>query len=172
MKALKLKTHTKLPYQRSMLRRTEWWVQNETITKNWVLPVTTLFPWKLCFSLRNSYKELIWCTKNPNIHIHTFCKRWVLSDGAFYLWISLITLHKFHTFSFMLPLEGLFREDYNYDLLNLMVAASSDMNKFDHRTTLSWESDQNQLPPANYTQEITHIQPLTTHNHNNTTKCS
>ena len=32
--------------------------------------------WKFCFSLKTSYKELIWCINNLNIHIHTFCKRW------------------------------------------------------------------------------------------------
>ena len=33
--------------------------------------VTTLFFWKFCFSWRTSYKELIWCTNNPNVHNHT-----------------------------------------------------------------------------------------------------
>ena len=68
--------HTKLPCQKSMLRQIEWWLQNGPITKNGVLPVTTLFFWKFCFSLRTSYKELICCTNNPNAHICTFCKRW------------------------------------------------------------------------------------------------
>ena len=77
--ALRLKTHhihTKLPYQKPMLRQIEWWIQNGPITKNGVLPVTTLFFWKFCFSLRISYKELIWCTNNPNICIRNFCKHW------------------------------------------------------------------------------------------------
>ena len=46
VKALRLKTHhfhTKLPYEKSILRQTEWCVQNGPITKNGVLPVTTLF---------------------------------------------------------------------------------------------------------------------------------
>ena len=30
--------------------------------------------WKFSFNLRTSYKELIWCTNYPNIHIHTFRK--------------------------------------------------------------------------------------------------
>ena len=68
--------HTKLPYQKPMLRQIKWWLQNGPITKNGVLPVTTLFFWKFCFSLRTSYKELICCTNNPNAHICTFCKRW------------------------------------------------------------------------------------------------
>ena len=37
-------------------------------TKNGVLSVTTLFFWQFCFSLRNSYKELIWFTNYPNIN--------------------------------------------------------------------------------------------------------
>ena len=32
--------------------------------------------WKYCFSLRTSYKDMIWCTNNPNAHTRTFCKRW------------------------------------------------------------------------------------------------
>ena len=79
MKALRLKTHhfhTKVPCQKPMLRQIEWWLQNEPITKNRVLPVTTLFFWKFSFSLKTSYKNLIWCTNNLNTHICTFCKRW------------------------------------------------------------------------------------------------
>ena len=41
-----------------------------------VLPVTTSFSWKFCFSLRTSYQELIWCTNKQKVHIHTFCKHW------------------------------------------------------------------------------------------------
>ena len=51
------------------------WVQNRPTTKNGVLPVTTLFFWKFCFSLRTFYKELIWCTNDLNVHIPTFLKR-------------------------------------------------------------------------------------------------
>ena len=68
--------HTKLSYQKLMLRQTEWWVQNRPITNNGVLPVITLFFWSFCFSFRTSCKELIWCTSDPNVHIPTFCKRW------------------------------------------------------------------------------------------------
>ena len=79
LKALRLKTyhfHTKLPYQKLMLRQTEWSVQNRPITKNRPLSVTTLFFWKFCFSLRTSYKELIWCTNDPNVHILNFFKHY------------------------------------------------------------------------------------------------
>ena len=65
--------HIKLPLQKPMLKQTEWWQQNWPITKNRVLPVTNLFFWKFCFSLRTSYKELIWCTKCA--HVRTFCIR-------------------------------------------------------------------------------------------------
>ena len=92
LKALRSKTrhfHTKLPYQKSMLRQIEWWLQNGPITKNWVLPATNVFFWKLCFSFRTSCKELIWCTNNPISHICTFCKHWSFIWPCFFLWISL-----------------------------------------------------------------------------------
>ena len=79
LKAVRSKTqhfHTKLSYQKPMLRQIEWWVQNGPITKNGVLPVTTLFFWKFCFSLIICYKEFIWCTNYPNDDIPTFCKSW------------------------------------------------------------------------------------------------
>ena len=40
------------------------------------LPVTILVFWKFYLSLRTSYKELIWCTNEPNTRICTFFKRW------------------------------------------------------------------------------------------------
>ena len=46
LNVLKLKTqhfHTKIPCQKSMLRQTEWGVQDELIAKNGDLPVTTSF---------------------------------------------------------------------------------------------------------------------------------
>ena len=92
LKALRLKTHhfhTKLPYQKPMLRQIEWWLQNGPITKNGVLPVTTSFFKKLCFSLRTSYKELIWCTNDPVPIFILFVSTGVLFDGAFSLWVSL-----------------------------------------------------------------------------------
>ena len=67
----------------------EWEVQKGPIPKNKVLTVTTLFFfWKLCFSLRVSYKQMIWCTNHPNVHIHTFHKHWCFIEGAFSLWVS------------------------------------------------------------------------------------
>ena len=45
--------HTKLPYQKPIL------VQNGHITKNGVVPVTTLFLKKFSFNLKTAYKKLI-----------------------------------------------------------------------------------------------------------------
>ena len=53
------------------------------------LPVTTLFFWKICFSFRTSWKELIWCTNDPNVHICIFRKRLSSILGWFFLWVSL-----------------------------------------------------------------------------------
>ena len=67
-----------------MLRQIECGVQNGSITENWVLPVTTLFLRKFYFTLRTSYKELIWCTNHANVHIHTFRKRWSFVWSCFF----------------------------------------------------------------------------------------
>ena len=48
------------------------------------MPVTILFFRKFCFILRTFYKELIWCTNHPNVHIHTFQKRWSFVWGCFF----------------------------------------------------------------------------------------
>ena len=51
---------------------------NRIVSTKWTFygffPGGTLFFWKFCFSLRTFYKELIWCTNDPNVHICTFCK--------------------------------------------------------------------------------------------------
>ena len=55
---------------------------NRMVTTKWIYQKERSFAsnyflfWKFCFSLRTSYKELIWCTNNPNAHIRTSCKRW------------------------------------------------------------------------------------------------
>ena len=94
MKALRLKTqhfYRKLPCQKPMLKQIERGVQNGTIAKNGVLPITTLFFWKFCFDWRTSYKELIWFKNYPNVHIDTFRKRWNFIWGCFSVWVSLTT---------------------------------------------------------------------------------
>ena len=40
--------------EKPMLRQIEWRLQNGPIIKSGVLPVTTLFFWKICFSFRTS----------------------------------------------------------------------------------------------------------------------
>ena len=82
--------HRKLSCQKPILKQIEWWVQNGPITKNEVLPVTTLFFWKFCFIIRTSFKELIWSTNYPSAHIHAFRKRSSFIWGALSLWVSLI----------------------------------------------------------------------------------
>ena len=84
---LRLKTqhfHTKLLSQKPILRQKECGVQNGPITRNGVLPVTTLFFRKFCFSLTILYKELIWCTNHPNVHIHTSRKGWNFIRECFF----------------------------------------------------------------------------------------
>ena len=88
---------TKLTYQKAMLGPIEWWVQNGPVTKDGVLPVTTVFFWKFCFSLRTSYKDLIWCNNDPNTQTHSyFLLAGVLFDGAFSLWVSLKNIYFQH----------------------------------------------------------------------------
>ena len=54
------------------------------ITKNGVLPATTLFFWIFCFRLRIPYKELICYTNGPNIHTDTFRKCRSFTWGCFF----------------------------------------------------------------------------------------
>ena len=71
--------YTKLPNQKPILKQIECWVQNEPITKNGVLFFWIFF----FFSLRTSYKELMWCTNDQYAHILTFCKRWSFTWRCF-----------------------------------------------------------------------------------------
>ena len=84
-----------------MWRQIEWGLLNGPITKNAVLLLTTLFSWKFCFSLRTFYKEFIWCTNYPIVHIHIFCKCWSFIWGCSSLWVSLklILLQSLETIS-------------------------------------------------------------------------
>ena len=58
-------------------------------TKEQVLLVTILCFRKFYFSLRTSYKVLIWCTNHPNVHIHT--SRWSFIWGCFFF-VSILNL--------------------------------------------------------------------------------
>ena len=42
------------------------------------------FFWAFCFSIRTFYKELIWSTNYPNVHIHTSQKCWSFIWGCFF----------------------------------------------------------------------------------------
>ena len=79
--------------QKPMLGQIEWGVQNGSIKNNGVLPVTAF--WKFCYSLRTSYKELIWGTNNPNVQFILFVSTGVLFKGAFSLWVFLIRVSTF-----------------------------------------------------------------------------
>ena len=39
---------------------------------------------KICSSFRTSWKELIWCTNDPNVNIRIFRRRWSLILGCFF----------------------------------------------------------------------------------------
>ena len=75
-----------------MLRQIEWRLQNGPITKSGVLPVTTLFFWKIWSSFRTSLKHLIWCTNDTNVYIRIFRKRWSLILGCFFP-VSILSFH-------------------------------------------------------------------------------
>ena len=72
-----------------MLRQIEKWVQNADITKNRVLPVTTLFFSKFCFSLRTLIKSWFDVPMTQMSILILFVSDGVLFDGAFSLWVSL-----------------------------------------------------------------------------------
>ena len=57
---------------------------NGPITKDVILPVTTLFFWKYDFGIRNFRKELILCTNYPNFYSNTFRKRCGFILGYFF----------------------------------------------------------------------------------------
>ena len=60
---------------------------NSIVSAKWTYhkePVTASFFWKFYSSLRTSYKDLFWCTNDPNFHIHTFRKRWSFIWGLFF----------------------------------------------------------------------------------------
>ena len=95
--------HSKLLCQKPMLRQIEWLLQNGPITKSGVLPVTTSFFWKIFSSCRTSWKELIWCSNHPNVHIHIFRKRWSLILRCYF---PVSILNPFHaTDLFWYPLK-------------------------------------------------------------------
>ena len=82
--------HTKLSCQKPMLRQIEWWPPNGPITKNGVLPVTTLFFWGFCFSLRTSFLKSWFNVPTTQMSVLIlFVSAGVLFEGDFSLRISL-----------------------------------------------------------------------------------
>ena len=59
---------------------------------------------KIFLSLRTSYKELIWCTNDPNTQIRTFCKHWR------FIWRYLFPV------SILKPLSYCFKETVGFDV--------------------------------------------------------
>ena len=52
-----------------MLKQKKWTAEDGSITKkNETLPVTPLFVWKTCYSIKTSYIEFVWCTNYPNVY--------------------------------------------------------------------------------------------------------
>ena len=87
MKVPKLKTQyfdTKLPRQKPMLSQIEWGIQNKPISQRTEFCQGPLyFVLKIVFQW-TSYKEMIWFTNYPNVHIHTSRKRWSFIWGCFF----------------------------------------------------------------------------------------
>ena len=92
-----------LPYKRSISEANV--KKNRMVTTKWTYHKERSFAcnyfifWKFSFSLRTFYKELIWCTNNPNAHICTFCNcwsliwRWFFPVGILNEWFGRIALN-------------------------------------------------------------------------------
>ena len=75
--------HKKRPCQKSILGQIEWRVQHGPITKNGVLPVTTLFFWKFCFSLKSLLYRFDLSYQPPKFS-YSYYNRWSLIWGCFF----------------------------------------------------------------------------------------
>ena len=75
--------HSKRPCQKPISRQRKWGVQN--IASNHCIYLKIL---------RARYKELVCCTNQPNVHTHTFPKRWRFIWGCF-LPVSYLNTLKF-----------------------------------------------------------------------------
>ena len=71
-------------------------IKKACMTKNGVLPETNFFFLNILFQWRTSYKELIWCTNDTNVHIQTFCERWSFIWRCF---SSVSLIEKYQTIS-------------------------------------------------------------------------
>ena len=58
---------------------TKWtWHKERSFVSNYLVSL------RICFSLRTSYKKMIWSINYPNVHIHTFRKHWSFAWGCFF----------------------------------------------------------------------------------------
>ena len=90
MTALSLKTHhfhTKLPYQKPMLRQINSWLQNGPITKNGVLPVANLN--LILFQFKDLLQRVDLLYQQPKCPFSTFCKRCSFIWRCFFPVVSL-----------------------------------------------------------------------------------
>ena len=55
-----------------------------TYHKEWSFDSNYLIFWKICFSFRTFWKELIWCANDPDVNIRIFRKLWSLILGCFF----------------------------------------------------------------------------------------
>ena len=69
----------KLPCQKQMLKPMKRGVQNGLITKNGVLPETTVLFWKILFQFKNLLERV-----DLMYHIHTFIGAGILLEDAFF----------------------------------------------------------------------------------------
>ena len=76
----RLRTHhfnTKLLYQKPVLRQIKWWASTKwTYHKERSFASNHFIFLNFFSSLRTSFKELNWCTNDPDTHIPTFRKLW------------------------------------------------------------------------------------------------
>ena len=109
------------------------------VESNSFWPVTTLFFWKSYFSVRTSYKELIWCTNYPNIYIHTFCKRWSFIWGQLFLVSNLKITEKMHLHCFIILMYCFIVSCYICSIAGLTRKIV--LNIRQQNTTVKWSSD-------------------------------
>ena len=97
----------KIVISEANVKTIECWLQNGPIGKSEALRVTILIFWKFCFSLRTSYKELIWCINDLNAHIPIFCKHCSFIWRCFFL-VSILNIEKVHWGNYIIFTQSLF----------------------------------------------------------------
>ena len=74
---------------------------NSMVTTKWTYhkewSFASKYVWKICSSFRK--KVLIWCTNDPNVHIHIFRKCWSLILGCFFP-VSILKIPSWFSFRF------------------------------------------------------------------------